>query len=59
MNMYEEDGFDVELAESLSIIVHEECGGCPHDIGIQLALAVREHYEVVPFDEFGEFGDFE
>lgn len=59
MNMYEEDGFDVELAESLSIIVHDECGGCPHDIGIQLALAVRAHYEYVPFDVSNEIGDFE
>ncbi len=59
MKIYEEDGFDVELAESLSIIVHDECGGCPHDIGIVLALAVRAHYEVAPFDLVNEIGDFE
>lgn len=57
--MYEEDGFDVELAEALSIIAHDECGGCPRDIGIQLALAVRDHYEIVPFDTMNEIGDFE
>lgn len=59
MELYEEDGFDMELAEALSAIVHDECGGCPHDIGIQLALAVRAHYEFVPYDINGEIRDFE
>ena len=54
--MYNEDGFDAELAETLSLICHDECGGCPHDIGIQLAIAVRKHSEIVPYlEDLDEF----
>lgn len=36
--------FDPELAEILSLVVHEECGGCPHDIGIMLAVEAHKFY---------------
>lgn len=51
MTMREEDGFDPELAEKLSIICFDECCGCPSDIGIVLAIACREHGEVKLLDE--------
>jgi len=44
--MTDEDKIDYGLAEKLSRVVHDECGGFPHDIGIQLAIIVKEHYEV-------------
>jgi hypothetical protein len=43
--------FDSELAETLSLIVHRECAGAPLDIGIELAIACHRHAEIIPLGE--------
>lgn len=45
MTYHEEEGFDAGLAAELSIIAHANCVDCPHDIGIILALQVKNFYK--------------
>ena len=47
MTEHEEDGFDPELATILSLVCHDQCDSCPHDIGITLAIAVKKYQEEV------------
>lgn len=57
MTMFDHSNYDEELAEKLHDACDEECGGCLPDIGIQLALIVREHYDVKMFDMEDVFED--
>jgi len=47
MTIHEEDGFDTDLAIELSLLCHEICVDCPHDIGLVLAIKIKEMgYEI-------------
>jgi hypothetical protein len=42
--MEPEGYFDPVLAEMLSLVVHDHCKDCEHDIGMLLAVIAHEFY---------------